>query len=294
MILLDGKEVSRHVRDRIAKKVKDVKEETGKVPYLVAILVGDDPASQVYVRNKGKACEKVGMKSSIVRLPAETTEEELLRVINEYNQDNEVNGILVQLPLPKQIDEKKIIESINPIKDVDCFHPYNVGRLVAGDPIFFPATPYGIVEILKYYQIEIEGKHVVIIGRSNIVGKPMANMLLQKASYGNATVTVVHSRTKNISEITLQADILIAAMGNPRYVKADMVKDNAVVIDVGINRMEDPTSEKGYTLVGDVDFEGVKGKVSAITPVPGGVGPMTITMLLQNTIKAFEVQNGVK
>ncbi len=294
MIVLDGKEVSRHVRERIKVRVTQLKEQTGKTPFLVAILVGDDPASHVYVRNKKKACEKTGMKSEILYLPENTTEEELLTQIEQLNKNPEVNGILVQLPLPEHIHEDRIIETIRPVKDVDCFHPYNVGRMVTGNPIFYPATPYGIIEILKYYQIETRGKHAVVIGRSNIVGKPMANMLIQKSEMGNATVTVVHSKTVQLESITKTADIIIAAIGKPEFVKKYMVKEGAVIIDVGINRVDDPSTGKGYRLVGDVDFEDVKDIVSAITPVPGGVGPMTITMLLQNTVKAFEVQNGIQ
>ncbi|RMG30673.1 MAG: bifunctional methylenetetrahydrofolate dehydrogenase/methenyltetrahydrofolate cyclohydrolase FolD [Methanobacteriota archaeon] len=294
MILLDGKEVSKHVREEIRLHVEQLKEKTGKVPFLVAILVGDDPASHVYVRNKKRACEKAGMKSEVIYLPAETTQQELLDKIDELNHNTDVNGILVQLPLPDHIDEERVIDAIRPEKDVDCFHPYNVGRMVTGNAIFYPATPYGITEILKYYKIDTNGKHAVVLGRSNIVGKPMANMLVQKSEMGNATVTIAHSRTKNLKEITRQADILIAAIGKPEYVKKDMLKEGAIVIDVGINRIDDPSTEKGYRLVGDVDFEEVKDIVSAITPVPGGVGPMTITMLLRNTVKAFEVQNGIQ
>ncbi|MCK5076087.1 MAG: bifunctional methylenetetrahydrofolate dehydrogenase/methenyltetrahydrofolate cyclohydrolase FolD, partial [Calditrichia bacterium] len=256
-----------------------------------AIIVGEDPASKVYVKSKEKACEKVGMASKVDRLPDTFSEIELLELINKYNKDPEVNGILVQLPLPSHIDEQKVIEKIDPIKDVDCFHPYNVGRLSLGTPVFYPATPAGVIEILKYYNIETSGKNLVIIGRSNIVGKPLANMLVQKADFANATVTIAHSRTKNLKEVARQADILIAAIGKPEFVKADMVKQDAVVIDVGVNRVEDETREKGYRLAGDVDFGEVNKVASAITPVPGGVGPMTITMLLQNTLKAFKVQN---
>lgn len=293
-MILDGKKVSESVRQQIAEKVAQLKQQTGKVPKLNAILVGEDPASQVYVRNKGRACEKAGMESNIDRLPAETSREELLNLIHQYNQDPSINGILVQLPLPDHIDEQIIIEAIDPMKDVDCFHPYNVGKLVTGNPVFFPATPFGIIEILKFYNISTAGKHVVVLGRSNIVGKPMANMLVQKAAYGNATVTIAHSRTANLSAITRQADILVAAIGKAEFVKADMVKEGSVIIDVGINRVEDKASEKGYKLVGDVDYNDCLNKVSAITPVPGGVGPMTITMLLQNTLTAFEVQNGLR
>jgi len=290
-MILDGKLVAESKREEIKQKVTELKDKTGKNPFLVAILVGEDPASQVYVRSKERACEKMGMGSSVDRLPDTTSEKDLLALIDKYNHDPKVNGILVQLPLPAHIDEQKVIERIDPIKDVDCFHPYNVGRLALGTPVFLPATPAGVIEILKYYKLETSGKSVVVIGRSNIVGKPLGNMLVQKAEYANATVTIAHSRTKNLAEMTSQADILIAAIGKPEFVKADMIKPEAVVIDVGVNRVEDASREKGYRLAGDVDYDDVAEKASAITPVPGGVGPMTITMLLQNTLKAFEVQN---
>ena len=261
-------------------------------PKLTVVIVGDDPASHVYVRNKGRACEKLGIASDTIALPADTPESELLELIKKLNADKLNHGILVQSPLPKQINEEHVILAINPTKDVDCFHPHNVGLLVSGKPYMQPCTPAGIVEILKYYEISPEGKHVVVMGRSNIVGKPMANLLVQKKKFANATVTIVHSRTQNIGEFTKQADILIAAIGQAHFVKKDMVKENAVVVDVGMNRI-DADNEKGYALVGDVKYDEVFDKVRAITPVPGGVGPMTIAMLMENTITAAAQQGGV-
>ncbi len=286
--LIDGKAVSLQVKE-------EVKEETDRLiargikPGLVVVLVGEDPASAVYVRNKGKACEKAGILSETIKLAEETSEEDLLTLIEKLNKDPLYHGILVQLPLPAHISESKVIDLINPIKDVDCFHPANIGKLVSGKPYVLPCTPAGIMKLLQASNISTEGKHVVIIGRSNIVGKPMANLLIQKSPQANSTVTVVHSRTENIAHHTRQADILIAAMGRANFVKEDMIKENAVIIDVGINRVS-ADNEKGYILAGDVDFEGVIGKVSKITPVPGGVGPMTIAMLLKNTLIAAEFQ----
>ena len=286
--LIDGKAVSLQVKE-------EVKEETDKLiargikPGLVVVLVGEDPASAVYVRNKGKACEKAGILSETIKLPQETSEEELLTLIEKLNDDPLYHGILVQLPLPAHISESKVIDLINPLKDVDCFHPANIGKLVSGKPYVLPCTPAGIMKLLQASNISTEGKHVVIIGRSNIVGKPMANLLVQKSPQANSTVTVVHSRTENIAHHTRQADILIAAMGRANFVTEDMIKENAVIIDVGINRVS-ADNEKGYILAGDVDFESVIGKVSKITPVPGGVGPMTIAMLLKNTLIAAEFQ----
>jgi len=290
--LLLGKNVADAVYQRIEGqldflKMKDV------IPGLVVVLVGDDPASQVYVRKKGKTCEKLGMHSKTIMLDASTSEEELLHLIGSLNQDPAFHGILVQLPLPKQIDENKVILAIDPQKDVDCFHPQNVGLLVSGKPYVLPCTPAGITEMLKFYEIETVGKHAVVLGRSNIVGKPMANLLIQKNKEANSTVTVAHSRTVNIPELTRQADILIAAIGQPEFVKADMVKNGAVVIDVGINRV-DADNEKGYRLVGDVAFEEVAQKTTAITPVPRGVGPMTIAMLMQNTLTAAARQRNLE
>jgi methylenetetrahydrofolate dehydrogenase (NADP+)/methenyltetrahydrofolate cyclohydrolase len=285
--LIDGKSVAKSIRNEISEEVKKFKLKAGK-PGLAVILVGDDPASQSYVRMKGKACDEVGIHSITDKLPADISEEELLEKVNYYNNHADFHGLLVQLPLPKHIDEHKIIEAIDPRKDVDCFHPHNVGLLMIGRPIFQPATPSGIIELLKRYEIETKGKHAVILGRSNIVGKPMGMLLLQKQPHANSIVTYVHTATNNISQFTLQADILIAAMGQPLIVKKEMVKEGAVVIDVGTNRI-DADNERGYRLVGDVDFEEVAQKTSAITPVPGGVGPMTIAMLLKNTIKAFQI-----
>ncbi len=288
--LIDGKIVSNQVKE-------EVREETEKLiargikPGLVVVLVGEDPASAVYVRNKSKACEKAGIVSETIKLPEETTEEDLLNLIAQLNNDPKYHGILVQLPLPEHINETKMIELINPLKDVDCFHPTNVGKLVSGQPYVLPCTPAGILRLLQANEISTEGKHVVIIGRSNIVGKPLANLLIQKSPQANSTVTVVHSRTKNIARYTRQADILIAAMGKANFVTEDMIKENVVIIDVGINRVS-AENEKGYILAGDVDFNNVLPKVSKITPVPGGVGPMTIAMLLKNTLTAAEYQEG--
>jgi len=287
--LIKGNEIKLLVHDQVKNEVNELKEK-GITPGLVVVLVGDDPASAIYVRNKGKACDAVGIFSETIRMDASTSQEKLVGFITELNQDKKYNGILVQLPLPSQIDEKIILETVSPAKDVDCFHPENVGRLVAGEPYVLPCTPAGIMEMLKASNIDASGKHAVVIGRSNIVGKPMANLLVQKAENANATVTVVHSRTKNITDHIRQADILIAAMGKAQFVKADMVKEGAVVIDVGMNRIP-WDNEKGSKLVGDVDFEAVLPKCSKITPVPGGVGPMTIAMLLKNTVEVTKAQH---
>jgi methylenetetrahydrofolate dehydrogenase (NADP+)/methenyltetrahydrofolate cyclohydrolase len=284
--LIDGNLVSQKVKEDIKNKTAALKAK-GIDPGLVVLLVGDDPASAIYVRNKGKACEKAGIYSETITLSRETSEEELLNLIQKYNQDKKFHGILVQLPLPKHINEAKILESVYPEKDVDCFHPSNVGKLVSGRPYVLPCTPAGIRELFSAYDIKTEGKHVVIIGRSNIVGKPMANLLMQKSKEANATVTVVHSRTPDIAHFTKQADILIAAMGSANFVTGEMIKQDVVIIDVGMNRVP-ADNEKGYRLAGDVDFNSVLAKVSKITPVPGGVGPMTIAMLLQNTLIAAE------
>lgn len=278
-ILIDGKAVSLAHRTRIAEEVQAFKEKTGVTPGLAVIIVGDDPASAVYVRNKHKACTEAGMYSEVCRMEASTTEEELLAVIARMNEDDRLHGILVQLPLPRHIDEKKIINAIRPTKDVDAFHPENVGHIMIGDYRFLPCTPAGVMALLDAYNIDIEGKECVVIGRSNIVGKPQALLLLER----NGTVTVCHSRTKNLAEVTRRADILVAAVGKARFVTEDMVKEGAVVIDVGINRGEDGK------LVGDVDFDKVAPHAYAITPVPGGVGPMTITMLLENTLTAAKM-----
>mgnify|MGYP000350121979 FL=1 len=277
MSIIDGKKVSSHIKDNIAAEVKILKNKTGKTPGLAVVLVGDDPASAVYVKNKNKTCKNIGFQSFEHILPENTSEDKLLNLINELNNDDQVNGILVQLPLPSHISSKTILVSINPQKDVDGFHLENVGRLVTGNALFKPCTPAGIIKLLDEYKIEIEGKNAVIIGRSNIVGKPVSFLLLER----NATVTICHSRTKDLPSITRSADILIAAIGKPNFVSLDMVKNNAVVIDVGINRLDGK-------LVGDVDFASVSKQASLITPVPGGVGPMTIAMLMENTLQAFK------
>jgi len=284
--LLDGKKLSQVIRDELKEKVNELKKR-GITPGLAKILVGDDPASSAYVRMKVKDCESVGIYSEKVEFDKDISQETLLEKIEEYNLSDKIHGILVQLPLPSHIDEKYVIESIKPEKDVDGFHPINVGRMVIDEGTYFrPCTPFGIIKLLEYYKINLKGAHVVIIGRSNIVGKPLANMLLQKKENANATVTVCHSATTNMKDICKTADILIAAMGRPHFVKSDMVKEGAAIVDVGSNRVEDPNTEKGYKFVGDVDFEDVKSKVSAITPVPGGVGPMTRVMLLTNTVES--------
>jgi methylenetetrahydrofolate dehydrogenase (NADP+)/methenyltetrahydrofolate cyclohydrolase len=284
--IISGKEIAEAIRAELAADVEELKAK-GTTPGLTVVLVGEDPASQSYVRMKGKACEKLGMKSETITMAAETSEEELLAVVERLNADDDVHGILVQLPLPDQIDDRRILLAIRPDKDVDGFHPVNVGKVSVGDPTGFPpCTPYGIQQMLVRSGVEVSGAHAVIIGRSNIVGRPMASLLLHKGQGGNATVTVCHSRTKNLPEIARQADILIAAIGSPEFVKGDWVKPGATVIDVGSNRVDDPSTEKGYRWVGDVEFEAAKEVASAITPVPGGVGPMTITMLLYNTVQA--------
>ena len=285
--IISGPEVSGEIYGELRQRIEKLKSE-GTVPGLAVILVGDDPASQVYVRNKGRKCEELGMHSETIVLPKETTEEELLQRIDALNKDESIHGFLVQLPLPKHIDEDKVIEAIDPSKDVDGFHPVNVGRMLIGKPGFLPATPAGVQQMLLRSGVETAGKHVVVVGRSNIVGKPMAALMIQRGLGADSTVTVVHSKTPDLGAITRQADILIVAIGKPRFITADMVKEGAVVIDVGTNRIDDPTHPKGSRLVGDVDFEKVKDKVSAITPVPGGVGPMTICMLMANAVKAAE------
>ncbi len=283
--IIDGKAIAAQIREEAKNEVEALKDR-GVTPCLAAVLVGDVAASKVYVKNKRRACEKVGITSVLHTPAADVSEPELLKLINELNNDPAVHGILVQLPLPKHIDETKVIEAIDPSKDVDGFHPFNVGRLVIGLDTFRSCTPAGVQELLLRSGIEVAGKHVVIIGRSNIVGKPMANIVVQKEKGANATVTICHSWTKNLNEICRQADILISALGKPEFVRPDMIKPGAVVIDVGINRIDDPSSNKGYKLVGDVDFEPVSKVASAITPVPGGVGPMTVAMLMVNTVKA--------
>lgn len=287
--LIDGKAIAAQIRDEVQEEVEQIKTKE-KTPGLAVILVGDDPASHVYVRQKGKACEKAGIYSITKLLPATVSQQELLDYVNQYNNDPKFNGLLVQLPLPDHIDSQKIIDSVAVEKDVDCFHPYNVGRLTIGKPVFKPATPAGIVELLKRSDISTTGKHVVVIGRSNIVGKPLANLLVQKNPDANAVVTVVHSAAGDISYFTRQADILVAAIGKPEFVRGNMIKKDAVVVDVGVNRV-DADNEKGYRLAGDVVFEEASEIASYITPVPGGVGPMTIAMLLKNTLTAFHLQN---
>jgi len=285
--LILGKTVSESIYAELRERISALKAK-GTTPGLAVVLVGEDPASEVYVRMKGKKCEELGMRSVTVTMPESTKEDELLKKVAELNADKGIHGFLVQLPLPSHIDEKKVINAIDPKKDVDCFHPVNVGKMLIGEPEFLPATPAGIQQMLIRSGIETKGKHIVVVGRSNIVGKPMAAMMMQKGEGADATVTVVHSRTKDLPSITRLADILIVAMGKANFVTADMVKNGAVVIDVGTNRVDDPAAPKGSKLVGDVDFEKVKEKASAITPVPGGVGPMTICMLMANTVAAAE------
>ncbi|MBO4502345.1 MAG: bifunctional methylenetetrahydrofolate dehydrogenase/methenyltetrahydrofolate cyclohydrolase FolD [Candidatus Methanomethylophilus sp.] len=285
--LILGKDVSEKIYADVREKIASLKQK-GIVPGLAVILVGDDPASQIYVGMKDKMCRELGINSYQFLLPAETTQEELMAKIRELNADDRISGILVQLPLPRHLDESAVIKAIDPDKDVDCFHPFNLGKMVIGEADLLPATPAGIHQMMVRSGIKIAGKHVVIVGRSNIVGKPLANILMQKDENADATVTVVHSRSANFTELTKQADILIVAIGKPRFITADMVKEGAVIIDVGTNRIDDPTAKNGKRLVGDVDFDSVKDKVSAITPVPGGVGPMTICMLMSNTVTAAE------
>jgi len=286
--VLDGVALARVIREEVSAEVAR-SSGNGRKPGLAAVLVGEDPASAVYVRSKGKACEEAGMHSLTIRLPVETSEAELLATVDRLNGDPRIHGILVQLPLPKHINSDKVLQRIEPGKDVDGFHPVNVGKLVTGDQTAFrPATPYGVQQMLIRSGIETKGAHAVIVGRSNIVGKPMANLLIQQGTGGDATVTVCHSRTRDLPSVTRQADILIAAIGKAEFVTAEMVRPGAVVIDVGINRVDDPTRPRGYRLVGDVAYEPVAQVASAITPVPGGVGPMTIAMLLQNTLQAMK------
>lgn len=294
MVLIDGKKVAAEIRSELKEKISELKAEEKNVPGLVAIIVGDDPASHIYVASKGKACLEIGMRTKTETFDDDIAEDELLEVIKYYNSNNDYHGILVQLPLPKHINEDRVIETISPKKDVDGFHPISVGNLVIGKDTFASCTPAGIQELLMRYKIETKGKHVVVVGRSNIVGKPIANIMLQKAEGANSIVTIVHSAAKDISYYTKQADILIAAIGKAEMIKADMVKDGVAVIDVGINRIDDPSKPNGYRIVGDVDFNAVSKKASFITPVPGGVGPMTIAMLLSNTFKAFLNINNMK
>ena len=283
--ILDGKAIAKEMREEIKTRVEELAKQ-GVVPGLGVLLVGDDPASRSYVTAKEKACEKAGIYSNEIRLPAEATREEILAVVNQYNQDERIHGILVQLPLPDGSMEQEVIETILPEKDVDGFHPVSIGKMVLGQPTYLPCTPHGILHILKRSGIPTEGAHVVVVGRSNIVGRPLANLLTRKDDMGNATVTMCHTRTKDVGSFTRQADIVVAAAGRPSTVTADMVKEGVVVIDVGVNRVEDSSRERGYRLVGDADFDAIKEKATAITPVPGGVGPMTITMLLHNTVES--------
>ncbi|MBJ2175482.1 bifunctional 5,10-methylenetetrahydrofolate dehydrogenase/5,10-methenyltetrahydrofolate cyclohydrolase [Aureibaculum sp. A20] len=288
MIILDGKKTSADLKSEIAESVKLLKSQGKKTPHLAAVLVGTDGASMTYVGAKVKACELVGFESTLIDLPEETTEEKLLQEIESLNNNDSIDGFIVQLPLPKHIDEQKVLMAVNPDKDVDGFHPTNVGKMTLDLPSFLPATPYGILELLERYEVETSGKHVVVIGRSHIVGRPMSILMSQKRKAGNATVTVAHSRTKNLKKLTLQADIIVAALGIAEFLTGDMVKEDVVVIDVGITRVDDATKKRGYKLAGDVHFESVSKKASYITPVPGGVGPMTIAMLLKNTLLACE------
>ncbi|PQJ78152.1 bifunctional methylenetetrahydrofolate dehydrogenase/methenyltetrahydrofolate cyclohydrolase FolD [Polaribacter porphyrae] len=286
MILLDGKKTSADIKEEIALEVRELKNNDYKTPHLAAIIVGNDGASITYVNAKVKACERVGFESTLIRLPEETNEKELLNEIEILNVDNDIDGFIVQLPLPKHINEQKVIMAVDPSKDVDGFHPTNVGKMALNLPTFISATPFGILELLDRYNVQTSGKHVVVLGRSHIVGSPMSILLSQKRTVGNATVTMCHSRTKNLKEITKQADIIVAAIGIPEFVKADMIKDNVTIIDVGITRLADSSKKSGYRLVGDVAFKDVADKCEFITPVPGGVGPMTIAMLLKNTLLA--------
>ena len=288
MTILDGKKLSNEIKDEIALEVKRMRDRKEKVPHLAAIIVGNDGASMTYVSSKVRACEKVGFESSLYRMSSTTSELELLAKIDELNDDDDIDGFIVQLPLPPQINTQKVLLAVDPDKDVDGFHPTNFGKMSLDMTSFIPATPYGILELLERYQIPTKGKHTVVIGRSYIVGRPMSILMGRQGFPGNSTVTLTHEFTKNITQITSQADILIIAVGIPNFLKAEMIKDDAVVIDVGITRVPDDSEERGYRIVGDVDFENASKKASYITPVPGGVGPMTIAMLLKNTLLARE------
>ncbi len=289
--IIDGKKVSDEILGELQGQVQKLKDE-GNPPGLAVVMVGDNPASAAYVAMKEKACQRLGIHSEMHRLYATARHAELLDLIEDLNDNPAVSGILVQLPLPKGFDQTEVLQSIFPVKDVDAFHPENVGLMLTGTPRFMPCTPYGVQVLLQRSGIEVEGKHVVIVGRSNIVGKPLAAILMQKAKGANATVTVCHSQSRDLQKICRSADILVAAIGSPCFIKADMVQEGAVVVDVGINRVDDPAAPKGYRLTGDVDFENVKKVASAITPVPGGVGPMTIAMLMHNTVRAARLQIG--
>ncbi len=288
MIILDGKKTSDDIKDEIAIAVQNRRAKGLKIPHLAAIIVGNDGASMTYVSSKVKSCQKVGFNSTLIDLPEDTSEEQLLHEIEALNKDKDIDGFIVQLPLPGQIDEQKVLMAVDPDKDVDGFHPVNVGKMTLDLPSFLPATPFGILELLERYDVETSGKDVVVIGRSHIVGRPMSILLSQKRKVGNATVTIAHSRTKNLAEFTKKADIIVAALGIAEFLTGDMVKEGVTVIDVGITRVPDSSKKRGYRLAGDVDFESVSKKAAYITPVPGGVGPMTIAMLLKNTLKACE------
>jgi len=286
MIILDGRKTSNDIKDEIAVAVNEITASGSRAPHLAAVIVGEDGASLTYVGSKVRACKRVGFDSTLVKLPETTTEDELLNKVDELNNDQNIDGYIVQLPLPSHIDSQKILMAVDPAKDVDGFHPTNFGKMALNLPTFISATPYGIMELLERYNVETQGKHTLVIGRSDIVGRPVSILMSRKSNPGNSTVTLAHSRTQNIAELTRQADIVISALGSPNFVKADMVKEGVVVVDVGITRVKDD-SEKGYKIVGDVDYENVSKKASYITPVPGGVGPMTIAMLLKNTLQAF-------
>ena len=286
--ILDGKKISNEIKEEIAADVAAMKERGEKVPHLAAVLVGTDGASLTYVGSKVRSCERIGFESTLKHLPEETTEDELLGLVDELNRDDDIDGYIVQLPLPKHIDEEKILMAVDPDKDVDGFHPANFGKMALDMDTFISATPFGIMELLKRYDVDTQGKHAVVIGRSHIVGRPISILLSRKGNPGNATVTLCHSRTKDIKSLTLQADIIVSALGVPGFLTADMVKVGAVIIDVGITRVPDESRERGYYITGDVDYEAVSQKASYITPVPGGVGPMTIAMLLKNTLIARE------
>lgn len=288
MTILNGKKTSEALKQEIAEEVKVLKSQGKKAPHLAAVLVGDDGASLTYVGSKVKACEQVGFASTLVKLPAEITEEALLEEISKLNANPDIDGYIVQLPLPKHIDEQKILLAVDPTKDVDGFHPANFGRMALDMEAFIPATPFGIIELLKRYEVPTKGKHVVVVGRSHIVGRPISILLSQKGTQGNATVTLTHSYTPNLATLTKQADIVVMALGIPEFLKGDMVKEGVTVIDVGITRLKDDTAPKGYRIVGDVKYDEVKEKAAFITPVPGGVGPMTIAMLLKNTLLAYQ------
>lgn len=288
MELLDGRKISNQIKEEITEQVTKMRERGEKVPHLAAVLVGNDGASLTYVGSKVRSCEKIGFESTLIQLPSTTSELELLSKIKELNENDDIDGFIVQLPLPPQIDTQKVLLAVDPDKDVDGFHPMNFGKMALDMSTFIPATPFGILELLERYKVDTKGKHTVVIGRSHIVGRPMSILMGRKGWPGNSTVTLTHSHTKNITQIISQADIVISALGVPKFLKAEMIKDDAVVIDVGITRVADDTKEKGYYITGDVDFENVSKKASFITPVPGGVGPMTIAMLLKNTLLARE------